>query len=178
MREQVSAALDGHSDADAFDRTVARLGSDSELRERWDAYCLIGDALRGDASAPSDFVSGVMMAIANEPTVLAPPKAPTVAASGWTQRILPIAASIMGVAVVGWMATTLGTDREPAGRSVQPVAQLAQPEIVRSQPVSTRQTVDPHREFVFIHQASSHSSPLPGVAQYVRSVSEVQGVGR
>ncbi|MCB1955913.1 MAG: anti-sigma 24 factor [Rhodocyclaceae bacterium] len=178
MREQVSAALDGHSDADAFDRTVARLGSDSELRESWDTYCLIGDALRGDAAGPSDFVAGVMSAIAQEPTVLAPPKARAETSSGWGQRILPIAASVMGVAVVGWMATNLGADREAAGRSVQPVAQLTQPEVVRSQPVSTRQAIDPHREFVFIHQASSRSSPLPGVAQYVRSVSEVQGVGR
>ncbi|MCB1890170.1 MAG: anti-sigma 24 factor [Rhodocyclaceae bacterium] len=178
MSEQVSAVLDGDVDADALARLVARLGSDSELRERWDTYCLIGDAMRGDAAAPSGLVTGVMAALETEPTILAPARTEASDGAGWSQRVLPIAASVMGVAVVGWMAMTLGNDREAAPSAVQSVARISQPESRPVQPVASRQAIDPHREYVFIHQASSRNSPLPGVAQYVRSVSEVQGVGR
>lgn len=176
MNEQLSAALDGHADAEACDATLARLGTDSDLRERWDTYCLIGDAMRGDAMRPSGFVAGVMEALEAEPTVLAPvnPRPKPSGEAGWSHRLLPIAASVMGVAVVGWIAASLGGDREASSRAVQPVAAVALAVPARHQTVA-RQDIDPHREYVFIHQASSLNSPLPGVAQYVRSVSEVQG---
>ncbi|MCB1907920.1 MAG: sigma-E factor negative regulatory protein [Rhodocyclaceae bacterium] len=177
MKEELSAVLDGAAAHDREDAVMARIRADGELRERWQVYCLIGDALRGERNAAGNIVDGVMSALETEPTVLAPRRATRLKAS-LAHRVLPIAASVMGVAVVAWVAITIGGDSEVRG--VQPATQLAQ----QAKPVApvasvvapvARGAVEPPREYVFIHQASSRTSPLPGVAQYVRSVSEVQG---
>ncbi|MCB1929048.1 MAG: sigma-E factor negative regulatory protein [Rhodocyclaceae bacterium] len=173
MKEELSAVLDGAAAQDREDAVLTRIRADAELRERWQVYCLIGDAMRGERVTGGSVVDGVMSALESEPTVLAPRRASRLKGS-LAHRALPIAASVMGVAVVAWMATTIGGD--PEVRAVQPVAKLdAPPRHVA--PVATG-SIEPHREYVFIHQASSRNSPLPGVAQYVRSVSEVQGGAR
>jgi len=177
MKERLSAVMDGDPAMDRPDDVLARLGTDSELRECWQTYCLIGDAMRGERVDAEGFVSRVMGALDDHPTVLAPVRRRTLEKGLLPQRLLPLAASVMGVAAVGWIATSIGTsDKASEPRAVQAVAQVASPLPVRNS--ATVAAVDPHREYVFVHQASSRNSPLPGVAQYVRSVSEVQGGGR
>ncbi len=47
MKETVSALFDGELDAVEMDRVCARLKDEPDLRDAWDSYALIGDALRG-----------------------------------------------------------------------------------------------------------------------------------
>lgn len=174
MKERLSAAMDGEVELGGSGNLLSRIHGDSELRERWQTYCLIGDALRGDGSKEGDFVGRVMAALDGEPTALAPRVATArPGRARWADRVLPIAASLMGVAAVGWMATAFQAESAGDGRAVQPVASLGQAAAQVDRVPVTNQSMDPHREYVFIHQASSRSSPIPGIAQYVRSVSEV-----
>ena len=57
MKEKLSEFVDGELDAQACDPLVEALRSAPDMRRRWDAYCLIGDALRGDRVGAADFVS-------------------------------------------------------------------------------------------------------------------------
>ncbi len=177
MKERLSAVMDGDPAMDRTEDVLARLGTDSELRECWQTYCLIGDAMRGEGSGAGGLVDRVMGALDDDPTVLAPVRRRAAEKASLAQRLLPLAASLMGVAAVGWIASSIGTtDKATEPRAVQAVAQVVSSVPVRSSTAVA--AVDPHREYVFVHQAASRNSPLPGVAQYVRSVSEVQGGSR
>lgn len=102
--ERMSAFMDGEVDGDEVAGQVARLQQDPALRECWDTYHLIGDALRGNPRPAVDaaFMARFSAALAQEPTVLAP-RAP--ARKRLLPRIaLPLAASFGGVALVAWLA--------------------------------------------------------------------------
>lgn len=181
MKDKVSALLDGDLDEQATRSVIERMGVDSGLQRQWDAYCLIGDAIRGDRFGSSDFVDRVMARLDDEPTVLAPRPAAgdSVRRSVW-QSLLPIAASVMGVAAVGLVAATLYSqdDRAPAKLA----SEAAKVQVVAAPAVrASVQSVglDPHREYVFAHQGLSGVGPLPAGVQYVRTVSDQrQGTGR
>ena len=177
MKDKLSALLDGDLEEQATRPVLECLRSDAELRRRWDAYCMIGDALRGDRHGSNDFVARVMAGLDDEPTLLAPKAAARggVRQTVW-QSLLPIAASVMGVAAVGLVAATLYSQDDPAparlaagSPAVQVVSASAVPPVAH----------DPHREYVFAHQGLSGGGPLPAGVQYVRTVSEQrQGTGR
>lgn len=184
MKEKLSALLDGDLEEHSVRTTLEGLRRDGELRKDWDAYCLIGDVLRGECHGRPDFVSRVMSSLEEEPVVLAPG-----ASGGGTRRsvwqaLLPVAASVMGVAAVGWVASALYSS-EKAATPVMAVQQrvatttiasaavpVAVPAAVVATPVSMAE--DAHREYVFAHQAMTAGGPMPGAVQYVRSVSDSQ----
>lgn len=170
--------MDGDGSVTEPGELIEKLGADSELQESWHTYCLIGDALRGEAIRSAGFVSRVMDALEHEPTVLAPPQSRRRRSSGFADRLLPVAASVMGVAVVGWIALSLDQGEAHPPAAARPLA--AGPASLASAPApaSVGSPIDTHREYVFIHQASSRNGPLPGLAQYIRSVSEIQPDGR
>ncbi len=100
--ERISALVDGELDAREHQASVDKLLAHSENRKVWGRYHLIGDALKRSLPQGMDhgFSSRVMVALNNEPTVLAPP-APT--KLSWGQRVagLAVAASVTAVAVLG-----------------------------------------------------------------------------
>jgi sigma-E factor negative regulatory protein RseA len=102
--ERISAFMDGEVGDDEVAAQVARLKQDPALRERWDAYHLIGDAMRGNAGLAGQdaFMARFGTALAQEPTVLAP-KAPVHRDKAY-KVALSLAASVAGIAVVGWLA--------------------------------------------------------------------------
>ncbi len=110
MKENVSALLDGALDEMASSRMLESLKRDGGLRRDWEKYCLIGDVLRDEEVLSSDFTMKVMQSLADEPTVLAPVHNDV--GEAWVRHLMPIAASVMGVAAVGWVAMVLnGSDR-------------------------------------------------------------------
>ncbi|CAL94248.1 sigma-E factor negative regulatory protein [Azoarcus olearius] len=181
MKEKLSALLDGVLDEHAVAPTLNGLRSDSALRKEWDAYCLIGDVLRGDYHGAPDFVDKVMARVDAEPVVLAPRLAAARSPGGW-RVALPLAASVMGVAAVGWVAANLHSARGDASAPLQmqrmasaPVG-TAVPATVTRAPVSQGEA---HREYVFAHQSMTAGGPIPGAVQYVRTVTETQqGAGQ
>lgn len=181
MTEKLSAFLDGDIDAAQSDPVFESLRRTPELRERWDTYCLIGDALRGDSDrGVSDLLARVMAGVEAEPTILAPAAARiNRSRPSFGRSFMPIAASVMGVAAVGIVAFTMFPK---GGDTVVAPGVLASDEAARVVVASTLAPVqapvatdDPNREYMFAHQAMSGGGPIPGVVHYVRTVSDVRG---
>jgi sigma-E factor negative regulatory protein RseA len=167
MRERLSAMIDDELEAADCDRCLAQIGQDSELRETWDLYHLIGDALRGHAgpALPQTFAPR----LAAEPTVLAPRRAERPAARS-TWYALSAAASIAAVAFVGWMALPLfERPQEVAATAPAPAAPAMA--VADVQPVPAAQGVN---DYLLAHQRFSPSSAMGGIAPYVRTISEVR----
>ncbi|WP_050418376.1 sigma-E factor negative regulatory protein [Azoarcus sp. CIB] len=184
MKDRLSALLDGDLDERSAHPVFESMRRDRSLRTDWEAYCLIGDVLRGERDGSAGFVGRVMANIVEEPTLLAPPvRGPAEGGRLW-QSVMPLAASVMGVAAVGWVAHTLYRDQGPGAGSRVAVARssaavaahtVVRPAAVAPAPVA----VDPTREYVFVHQAMSGGGPISGVIQHVRTVSDVgQDSGR
>lgn len=183
MKDKLSALLDGDLDEQATRAVFDGLKRDPDLRRDWEAYCLIGDVLRGDRGGSERFVARVMANLDAEPTVLAPRAMP---ALGTRQRMLqslmPIAASVMGVAAVGLVAATLYKQdaSAPQFAASAPAAKVVSASApVQVQPVARPGEDNALREYVFAHQGLSRGGPLPAGVQYVRTVSDQrQGTDR
>lgn len=105
--ETLSALFDGALDADAARFAQKRLGHDAQWQQACGRWQLIGDALRGQATAaaPADFAPRVRDALAGEPVpVLLPEPAPARPARTAARRAPmwiggALAASVAAVAV-------------------------------------------------------------------------------
>jgi sigma-E factor negative regulatory protein RseA len=174
MKDKLSALKDGDLDAESVGVIFDSIRRDRSLRTDWEAYCAIGDVLRGDREGAPDFVARVMAEIDAEPARLVssrPSENPS-QTSGW-RGVMPLAASVMGVAAVGWVAHTLYAGAEGATR----VASAVRVPITESVPVSVRPVVtvpqiDPDREYLFAHQSMTGGGPISGAIQHVRTVSD------
>lgn len=114
---ELSALFDGELEAHEVRAAVrAALGSD-ERRADWQLYALISDGLRGESADVPDLTANVMERIREEPVVLAPRKLVNVRPQ---HPLFALAASIAGVAVVGWLALAGGAAQKP-----EAVARLA-----------------------------------------------------
>ncbi|HHW65850.1 MAG TPA: sigma-E factor negative regulatory protein [Rhodocyclaceae bacterium] len=174
MKDKVSALLDGDLDEQTTRQVFDGLKRDPGLRRDWESYCLIGDVLRGDREGSDDFVARVMANIDAEPTLLAPRRLPeSNARQRMWQSLMPIAASVMGVAAVGLVAAALYSQdstapQKVAGAPAVKVVSAAAPVRPAAQPGSE----DAMREYLFAHQGLSRGGPLPAGVQYVRTVSD------
>lgn len=175
MKDKLSALLDGDLDEHTTQAVLDALRRDRDLRLEWETYCAIGDVLRGACSVSPGFAGRVMAGLDDEPTVLRPSKSNGSATrrTAWP-NVMPLAASLMGVAAVGWVALTLYSTPDEA----VPVA-AAQIPVSQSVPVSVRPPVpavqtDPTREYLFAHQTMTGGGPIAGVIQHVRTVSDVR----
>ncbi|MCB1959586.1 MAG: anti-sigma 24 factor [Rhodocyclaceae bacterium] len=174
MNERISALFDGQADGQAQDAIVDALNQAPDQRDRWRRYCLIGDALRDEPALDIDMTAAVMERLEHEPTVLAPVTR-TVApdARGMWQRVLPLAASVMGVAVVGWLALQVDTQKS-GGQAPQIAAQPATQLATAQAPVPVADSgSEALRAYVFAHQSTAQQGAVPGVAPYVRTVAQV-----
>ncbi|KAA3653700.1 MAG: anti-sigma 24 factor [Proteobacteria bacterium] len=175
MKERISALLDGDLDAQAVEPALTSVRASADARRQWDAYCLIGDALRGEPELDRDLTAGVMARLDLEPTVLAPAAIarPEPAGRMLLKRVLPLAASVAGVAAVGWLAlpkTQDATAIQMARMSPAPVAVAAAE--------SGRRDQEPLRAYLFAHQSLANQGAIPAVAPFVRTVAEVSPRGQ
>ena len=124
--EQISAFMDGESGEHEGAAQLARLKHDPELRRAWNTWHLIGESVRGEATAPNpEFMSRFSAALAQEPTVLAPRA--SIVRRSFSRVALPLAASFAGVALVGWLAVSMiSTSDGPRGTGA--VATVVQPD--------------------------------------------------
>lgn len=191
MKDELSALMDDALDSQEAASALDQLARNADLRQDWETYHLIGDSLRqGAEPAPSlapDFTSRVMAALDDEPTVLAP-RTPMRRPS-LLRHALPLAASIMGVGAVAWVAVTLQSPRQEVplvalqkappqaaqtetalgpvpgvGRSVQTVSSAGAP--VRVQPMGQM------REYMVAHEGYSPWVAVQGAARYQGGMTE------
>lgn len=173
--EQISALIDGELESEEAGRQLNRVKQDPGLRDTWDAYHMIGDALRGSSVLSPGFERRVMQRLATEPTVLAPQRRTARRISPTVSYALSAAASLSAVAAVAWVALSgnaPGTaDQQPnyaqapTAASVAPMrASVAVPEGARA------------HEYLLAHQGVSPSTAFQGVAPYVRTVTMSQQI--
>jgi len=177
MKDKVSALFDGDLDDQGMRAVFDGMRKDASLRKEWDTYCLIGDTLRGDSAGSSDFVSRVMVSLDDEPTLLAPGvPAAGLAQRGLVHRLMPLAASVMGVAAVGLVAASLYRQVAPAPQMAVAASPIQFVGSSNVRPVAAP-AADPMREYLFAHQGLSRGGPMPAGVQYVRTVSDTREGG-
>ncbi|MBI4195938.1 MAG: sigma-E factor negative regulatory protein [Betaproteobacteria bacterium] len=169
--DRISALMDGELDEGQARREIGRLREDAELRERWESFHLIGDAMRGERLLSPAMMQRLAERLAHEPIVLAPRR-------GTARKIaayaLSAAASISAVALVGWVA--LGTNDVGTAREVvrAPAPTLVVPVPAPAPQVANVPNDGNMNEYILAHQGFSPSTALQGVVPYIRSVSSRQ----
>ena len=168
----ISALMDGELDEHPARDVIAKLKADPELRERWETYHLISDALKGELVLSSaGFSAGFTAALAErlqaEPTILAPRRS-TLTPRRVTTYALSAAASVSAAAFVAWVAMS-GPADSPVGPA-NGVAAAGGAQVIPAS-VSSDSSMNP---YFFMHQGVSPSSEFQGVAPYIRSVSAVR----
>lgn len=179
----LSALFDGEGDVDASRRIAGAVAADSRLNETWRLYALIGDQLRDGHPVVRDMTADVMARLREEPVVLAPrPLAPR-----RQHPFLALAASLAGVAVVGWLAMAEGPEHAPVGggfAAVSPAPTFVQAAAV---PVARPQARAPLEdsgargdmsEYLLAHHTQASSFRLGDSTEHVRTVSVVAGAPR
>jgi sigma-E factor negative regulatory protein RseA len=165
--ERISAFVDGEVEESEVASQVRRMKEDPELQAVWNTYHLIGDTLRGERIGFSpDFNAKLTAKLAEEPTVLAPPRR-TPLHKGVRRFALPVAASLGGVALVAWLAV-FNNPFSPqkdnlALKSSRPLAEQTQ--------LAATPATDEVNDYLLAHQQFSPSTTMQGVASYVRTVS-------
>jgi sigma-E factor negative regulatory protein RseA len=171
IREQVSAFLDGELPSTETELLLKRLTRDSELRESFGRYALIGEALRGAGShvLTGSFTSRVNLAIDGE-RVQAPPGQPARAARWWRPLAgITVAAGVAAVAIVALQQRAISPTVRVASAVgaqnsvVPPIAVASREALSYTVPASspeTRPAMAPARltNYVFAH--SKYSSGL------------------
>ncbi|MTW21732.1 sigma-E factor negative regulatory protein [Allochromatium palmeri] len=102
-RQRLSELQDGELAPAQVPALLDAMAADPELREHWERYTLIGQAMRGEAIDPAAraLADQVSRALATEPTILCPRRLGRVPRR-WTRRYtgLALAASVLLVAVL------------------------------------------------------------------------------
>lgn len=176
--ERISALMDGELDEDQAQQELARLRHDSTLRQTWDAFHLIGDALRGERLLLTEVAGSFSRRLADEPTVLAPQRR---APRKITTYALSAAASLAAVATVGWVA--FAPESAPVSAPQKELAAVRPPVLIPA-PAMAPAPVTPvvasvpddgrRNEYLLAHQGFSPSTAIQGVVPYIRSVSTQQ----
>lgn len=165
MTKELSALFDGELEVHEEAGLWGALKAEPRLRERWQNYKLIGDALRDEQNLACDITGDVMRALADEPVILAPKKK---RATPWSSAIMAMAASVAGIAVVGWLA--LAPQLKDSESTVL-VKAPSPPAVVVASPAGSAGI----QEYVLAHQANAPGLHLQGGTQHIRTVSVVGG---
>ena len=161
MTHEISLLMDGELEAGEAARAIRVCCGNEELKRTWQAYHLIGEALRGEMPHPGASTRRIMDAIALEPTVLAPRWRVSARAG---RVAFAAAASVATVAVVGWIGMQ---DRgTPTAPSIAKTAPAAIPPLASN--VVPLHNVN---EYVVVHRQ------LPN-ADFYQSVSSQAAAGR
>lgn len=111
--DRLSALFDGELSDEDIRRLVT--GADDATARRWSEYSLIGDALRGNVAGRPDFGARLHVALAAEPTVLAPrPLEPAANRSYYWM------AAAAAVAAIAWSVVSVAP--QDGGNVAVPVA--------------------------------------------------------
>jgi sigma-E factor negative regulatory protein RseA len=166
----ISALMDGELDGPEARRQLGRLKEDAELRERWDHFHLIGDALRGESLLSAGFNENLSKRLLDEPTVLAPRRSKP-SARRLTTYALSAAASLCAVVFVAWVALApSGLITPEPGMAQAPGAGAATAAIEAPPRLASVPSEGRMNEYLLAHQGFSPSTALQGLAPYIRSV--------
>jgi len=145
MTQEISSLMDGELEPHEAERVIRSCCASSEAAEKWQAYNLIGDVLRGGKPHPTNTAERVRRALAKEPAIIARPK--RIYESSVGRVALAAAASVATIGVVAWMGNQANPVQAPAmvaraPSAVQPIA-MAQAADIQDYVVAHRQLPSP-----------------------------------
>ncbi len=177
-KEWISALADGELAEAELSRALDALRNDRALQSSWSRYHLISDALHGNLESHVDMQlhDRISKALESEPTILAP-QSPR-KQRPWLRHVagLAVAASVSGVAVIGFQQM----NNVDTGAPAQTMAEVAQPQnFVRMtpQPVNVAAETNNSEElppYLAEQHEYSVSSGVNGMVPYVRIVGHRQ----
>lgn len=168
MSERISAMMDGELDDAEAAVLIEQLRREPGARAAWDAYHLVGDALRGDLRPA--LAAAVSERLAGEPTVLAPRGGAGRRVEHVLRYALSAAAGVAGVAFVVWMAAPAIGPGGPAQLARRTPAEP--PQIARA-PV--REPVPQVQSYLYAHGQSAAGLPVTPVGW---EPSQASGIAR
>jgi negative regulator of sigma E activity len=202
-REQISALMDGELDdsrARAQYRDLCAQMKHPENMECWNAYHLIGDALRDECFVQPGFSKRFAERLAAEPTILAPgvrglDQTSVAALRSWmggrrAQYALAASAMVAAVGLVGWFGVqefTLGPglNQLASGQAQSPasISQASGPAsaTARMGSMVAASSVQASRKaaglglspYLMVHQEYSPTTAMQGVRPYARTVADM-----
>lgn len=168
MKSKLSALLDGEQTTVDLDQVCAAL-SDTELRQDWADYALIGAALRGEGQLNFDVSAKVMAALTAEPTVLAPRSLlSTPSSSARIRWLSALAAGLAGVSLVAWVTLTLAPNEPDVQMAV--VTAPVPSAVVPAGSIHNKAQLE-MQDYVVAHQAHASGGAFSGGTRNVRAVS-------
>lgn len=175
-QSELSALLDGELASHEAREVLRQLVRSDELRGTWDAYILIGDQLRNECLVPAAMTASVMARLRDEPVVLAQGN---LRLERHPHPGLALAASLMGMAVVGWLAFTgnggaPGETPERAALAAPVAAPLAAINGNGGEGAPARRDIS---EYLIAHHTQAANFRLSGSPEHVRSVAVPAGFG-
>ncbi len=166
MKSRLSALMDGELEAHEVAPVLNAVVGDEALRNEWRLYHLIGDAVRREPAMAVDLSQGVIAALQNEPTIMAPARSATTARDRFWRGTVAMAAGLGGIAVVGWMALSSPRLPPPSQLAARTPVAAAQPVVAATGPASGRM-----QEFLVAHQTYSPGGQMQSGTRYIRTVS-------
>lgn len=142
MKQRVSELMDGELNDHAAAEAIVVLRKQSELRESWSTYHLIGDVLRQTGGIVPEFEQRIAESLSQEATVLAPRR---LIPQRWSRPAWAAAASLAAVSMVLWVAAQTPGDK-PAGNQLGPIAATALVPQTQQNP-DVRPYLAAHQEF-------------------------------
>lgn len=171
MSDTISALVDDELGQNQIVQTVDTLLSDTaqgmEQRLYYSAYCLIGDALRGDALG-QPLAGRVALLLADEPTLLCS----KTSRKQWP--VLALAASVACIALILGMVLK----QEIQSRPNLAAETLTAGELASALSASAVQTPDISNDmvdYVFAHQSYSQAGYAASTANQIRTISMATG---
>ena len=166
MRSELSAFLDDELADQQQLAVLSAIAGDVSLRRDWDAYHLIGDALRRAPALDIQLTPRIMARLEREPALLAPRSR---SQPRPLHTALALAATLAGVALVAWVALVPGgTQQLPtlARNQASPPAP-----VLASGGPSFAASSGRLQEYMVAHQTYSPANRILGATAYVRTVS-------
>jgi sigma-E factor negative regulatory protein RseA len=156
MKQEISALMDGELDARTADALIQKVGL--EEQECWEAYHLIGDALRQTCTHRTGLQAKIYARLVEEPTVLAPKSRGNWSIGHGLRMGIAVAASVAAVSMVAWIASR---DESPSFNTARNTLGQFSP---ASQPSLAPTAVAEMDEYLQAHQEYS-----PSVLGYQRA---------
>jgi len=175
--ELLSSLMDGELSPDEASRLLESLCADTQLRNQWMAYHVVGDALRSNevaAEHSTAFCSRVADAITREPTVLAPRATTPVAPL--RRYLVPGLAMAASVAVIGFVAVPLMQTSAPTSpvqqATVQPSITPSTAEEGARRAAATVANARAMQAYLAAHRELTTGVALPRATPYLRTTTE------
>ena len=121
LSESVSVAMDGEMDNASLREWILSCRQHSVAAEDWQTYHVIGDALRQLPVHTCTLSEKIRVQLQDEPTILAPQGKRTA-----SKFLMPMAASVAAICLVGWSALNIPTANTHAPIMAAVPLQMAQ----------------------------------------------------